>query len=223
VIANGGDMDTPVFIRADSVPAEMGADWALGGKGWGILGSSRRPGKTAVRTETESRQQLCGLVCRLLSVLSRGRELRDVETLIVDDRLGQELPTNASELLESAVRLDVPRVSFEDKSISLSESARAELEMQARVRLGNAVAGVDLSDSCATITYKRGLPAITVPKEVGSLLTKLGVNPSLAELASRIPSISESGDLLLVLRALEESRLVYLSFPEASCIAAGIS
>jgi hypothetical protein len=217
------DMAAPVFVRADCLTAEARPDWALGGPGWSVLGSSRRLACTVARVDTQSRRRLRALVCRLLARLSSAGELDDAETIVVDDRLGQELATTASELLESAVRLEVSRLSFGDTYLTLGESAQARLEAQARVQLGSAVARVDLGASCATVTFKRSLPTATVSSEVGLLLTELSNNPSLTELSARVPSTRNLGELWRQLRALEASRMVYLSFPEASCIAAGIS
>jgi hypothetical protein len=212
VTATESDTHTPVFLRPDCLDAGTRPEWALGGNGWGVLGSSCRLRETVMRIDTDSRRQLRPLIYRLLCEMSKSSQIREAGTLIVDDRLGQEMPVIASELLESAVRLQVPRLYFNNVSVALDERLRSTLERQARVHLGNAVARVELSESFATVVYKRGLAPVTIPKEAGFLLTALSDNSFTA--------VSE--DLLPLLRALEELRMVYLSFPEESCTAAGI-
>jgi hypothetical protein len=211
------------FTRADCLDAGHRLEWAIGGAGWGIMGSSQPLGVSDWRTDTSNRRQLCSYICRIVYGLSGRAELKDVQTVLVDDRFGQELPTTALELLEISVRFAVPVQFFEDSALTLSRTSRASLEAHSRVELGHAVARVDLTDSFGTVLFKRGRANATVSRDVGVLLRALGDKPTLPELSARLRFMGRPEDLLRLLRALESSRMVHLLLSEDSCTAAGIS
>jgi hypothetical protein len=207
----------PLFVRANHLTADEKPDWALGEPGWSVLGSQRRLGNMSMRIDTAAWQTLCSYVSKLLAVLSGRDEPLEAQTLVVDDRLGQELARNESELLETAVRLGVPCVVFGGKPLSLGTDLRDQLEGRARVRLGEAVARIDFGVSDTTIVFKRGRAPTTIPGDLGEVLNSLSDYGNLDELCASHTEIRPAR-----LRELEALRIVYLALPEDSCTAAGI-
>jgi len=219
----------PTFLRADCLTsAAAWPEWAFGGPGWSVLGTGRRQPAAAARVEPGGRRRLSALVRDLLLCLSDADELAAAQTLVIDERSGQEIATTAYELLESCVRLRIPRVHFLGSHLELDAAARRRLEWRARVRLGKAVERVVVGAADVTVTFRRSLPAAVVPLQDGLILAQLDVERSPLELVERLPRgpgpVPGPGldGPLGRLRVLEESRTLNFSLTEESCTTAGI-
>jgi hypothetical protein len=116
-------------------------------------------------------------------------------------------------LLDTCVRLAVPRMIFDGEVTELDAAARARLEDEAQVRLGSGVARVDFDGPAAVVTFKRYRPPLTLPAEESAILRLLQDRDSpvaLAHLSQETPP----DQVRRLVRALERARVLNLSIPE---------
>jgi hypothetical protein len=130
---------------------------------------------------------------------------------VVEDRFGREIPGTAIELLETCVRLGIPKLVFGTEVIELDEDVRAQLEIASRVRLASTIDKLEFDGHSAFVTFKRYLTSKALSAEESMVLVSLDDQPSLAELAERIQARDH---VLRLVRSLEQSRIVNLYLPE---------
>jgi tetratricopeptide (TPR) repeat protein len=213
---------TPAFVRArpDGAPEPLVPTTAVGGPGWGLIAARGAAGQNGVHGE--ARWPLRALLVELLTSMTRGLDLLDADALLVDDRLGQELPRSLGELLESALRLGASRVSFEGlEPLELDDPPR--LEACLTVRRGPAVETITCAAAGEVVVrLRRADEEVTYSGELAAVIRVLAdAELTVAALAARL-ELPEAG-LLGRLRTLEAHRVVYLSSSEESCTKAGIS
>jgi hypothetical protein len=215
--AIAGDFDTlpaPVFARSDRFaadPAPPPIDCAVGAPGWSIL-TARAPAPEQFRGANYRRLRAC--LYALLQALAPVSELAAQETILVDDRLGHEMAQTRAELLDTCVRLAVPKMVFDGEVTDLDAPARARLEQEAQVRLGSAVAQVDFDGPAAVVSFKRYRPPLTLPEEESAILRTLQDGESLAALARRMAPTQQPDQVRRFVRALERERVLNLYIPE---------
>jgi hypothetical protein len=214
--ALAGDFDTlpaPVFARSDRSAEDLppqAAACAIGAPGWSIL-TTDTPAPEQFRGPNYRRLRAC--LYALLQALAPVPELANRDAILVDDRLGHEMAQTRAELLDTCVRLAVPRMIFDGEVTELDAAARARLEDEAQVRLGSGVARVDFDGPAAVVTFKRYRPPLTLPAEESAILRLLQDRDSpvaLAHLSQETPP----DQVRRLVRALERARVLNLSIPE---------
>jgi tetratricopeptide (TPR) repeat protein len=196
----------PVFVRSGDVaePVPPGA----------ILYGAGAPGCSVLVSECETPSAFSGpdydhlrsVLRTLLQQLVPLNDLDDFNTLAIDDRLGCEIPSTASELVGTCLRLGVPQMRFGFETVEFDEERRRLLEMALFVRLGSAVDRMEFADGKAVVTFKRYLvPRVIIGDDV-AILTAIADRPLLIELARRLDR--PAATVLASLRALEQSRVV---------------
>ena len=220
-----GDVRPVAFVRADAPRVSCAPQplAALGKTGWGVLVAPELDGVTAA--EPEATRRLRAVVAELLGGLTGASGLFESGTVIVDDRLGQEIAASPYELVETALRLRGTTLSFEPGGrLELDEQTRARLESGLHVRLGGAVDIVAETGSGITVSFKRGLDDVRLPVEHAPILRVLEDQPPVGELAARLGMVKRGASgLLSRLRLLEAARIVYLSCSEETFTTVGIS
>ena len=206
-------LQPPVFVKPDDIPEEhlpQSGLLGVGDHGWGVL-VSRRPVRPQFvgPSHLRLRRSLYGL----LSSLQPCDDLEHAQTVVVDDRLGNEIPQGSRELLESCLRLRARGLVFADGRESYDPEERAKLEAGLRVRFGYAVDRIRFTPEGASVAFKRYLAPKGLDPEMSQILALMEDQPSLTELAERL-DLSHRFDLMLFrLRALERERVVALYLP----------
>jgi hypothetical protein len=196
--------------------AHCGA-YAVGNSGWGFF-AMRAPSKP--RFIGEKYRSLCLLVYEMTQRLTRGWDLASAETIIVDDRFGQEMPLTVLDLLSCCLRLKLSQMLFDGKLVRLGPESRARLEGQLRVRLSNIVAELTSVESGVIVGFKRYFRPKLVRSPLAAILPHLEAQPTVESIASNLKAVDF--DVLSALRMLEKSRVVELFLNETDCRDAGI-
>lgn len=208
---------SPVFVRVDQVSELMipGADLcAVGAPGWSIL-ATQTP--TVPQFVGRNHRQLRSLLYGLLKSMCPGDDLADLETIVIDDRFGREIPKTRCELLETCVRLRIPKMVFGTEIVKQDRNVCIRLEKASRVQLASAVDRVEFDGCRAYVTFKRYFAPKILVREEGQILTSLDDQPSLEELAERLQVGGHLGHLLRLLRSLEQTRMVNVYLPDKYC------
>jgi hypothetical protein len=152
------------------------------------------------------------LIADLLWKLHPSPELLEARTIVIDDRLGREMAASAEELLESCVRLRVPKMAFGDTLVALDDEACLRLESCSQVSLANAVSMVEHDDSEATVFFKRYLPPRRLSVPESSVLSFLRGGPA------KMPQVTRACMCTVgSVRELEEARIVNILLPADVC------
>ncbi len=128
-------------------------------------------------------------------------------TVVIDDRFGCEIPVTKAELVNTCLRLGVPRMCFCGEVLKIDESLRHRLEMQSLVRLGRAVDNLEFSNDGVAISFRRYLPSKFFTGTRAALLAEIVNGPiSVEELGRKFSDRSSA--LLARLRTLESLRVL---------------
>jgi tetratricopeptide (TPR) repeat protein len=212
--ARGLDGEPPSFAYAHDLPATAEVGWGAMGSGLGVLtavGAARR----ALETDSPSRVALRAAVWAVLGPVC---SVPEGSVVVIDDRLGCELPTTDLELLESSLRLHGCGLTQGNRRVQLDRALRSRLGESLQVTLGNAVDRVDRRVESALVIFKRRLAPtmLTVPElELVSLVED---EPTVGQLRERVAT----PDLCATLRGLELRRVVRLRATIQSGTVAGL-
>jgi hypothetical protein len=206
----GGWSGVPSFVRSDQLPGEAlqaPTTVALGGRGWSVLvlGS---PAPFAF--DGTQHRKLRIFLGNLLRWLGSGEAVERLETIALDDNLGCEIPQEPGELLETCVRLRVPRAIYEGSRFALPLDLRARLEEGASVYVGPAVDRIEVMSTGVQVTFKRYLSTKILLDTEASILAAIEDRPTLEVLCERLPWRPNVPAVLQTVRALEQDRLVRL-------------
>jgi tetratricopeptide (TPR) repeat protein len=209
-------LPAPVFVRSDRLPAAASPpviECAVGAPGWSVLATNLSlPAPFA----GAQHRRLCALLYALLQARAATEELANRATLVVDDRLGDEMARTRAELYDTCLRLDVPRMVFAGEIVELDQEVRAELAWQSRVQPGSAVAELQFADGSATVHFKRYRAPLVLTGADAQLLAALpGDRPLLlAELADRLGGGDHPDRVLAAARRLEQARVLAFHLAE---------
>jgi hypothetical protein len=145
-------------------------------------------------------RRLCALLAAILGDRDGSGTLAESGTIVVDSGVGEELPANELELLDTAIRLGCRSTVFEGRRYKLPEELRRRLEAASVVELGKGVAGVEQSNGEAIVHFKRYLPSRRLTPFETTVVEACG-QPA-----------GQCGDPALV-RSLEEAHVVRLRPP----------
>jgi len=159
---------------------------------------------------TARRGGLASLVHRLLVALG-AEELDPATALVVDDRLGRELPGSALELAGACVRLGVSRMSFDGRVFELDTE---ELELSSAVSIGPAVDLIEAADGAYTVYFKRYLPPAEVAAVEAGLLAGAARRPPMRELARQLDRFLTREEAVACIRTLEQRRMLTVELPD---------
>ncbi|HSF30585.1 MAG TPA: tetratricopeptide repeat protein [Candidatus Tectomicrobia bacterium] len=211
------------FIHADRLPEDAvpGAiSSAVGGPGWSVLMAS---GVATAPYTGAHYHPFQSLLSEFLRMLSPADALTTSGSIIIDDRSGREIPGTPIELLETCVRLGVPKMVFGTQMVELGRELRCRLEMHSRAHLASAVDRVEYGRAGGSVTFKRYLAPHGLSAEEAQILAALGDQPSLAELWQRTRQIGPLDRVVRMVRSLEQSRVIELSLSEDACVEAGVN
>jgi hypothetical protein len=162
---------------------------------------------------------LAALVHRLLVALG-AEELDQVTELVVDDRLGRELPASAVELAGACVRLHVPRMSFDGRAFALDVE---EFELSSTLSIGPAVDLIEAAAGGCTVYFKRYLPPAEVSAVEAAVLAGAATRLPVRELARQLDTFVTREEAVACIRSLERRRTLTVEVPEEAFSAAGTS
>lgn len=223
-IGHGDGTHAPAFVRADAPHATRSPrpDFAVGAPGWSLLTVARHD--AALIAARPSSRRLRAALVHILTAMIDAPRLAEARALVLDDRLGQEIARTPHELLESALRLDVPNVWFDGHPpLELGTEPRNRLRRSLRVGLGAAVDTIERSRRGAIVTFRRGRAHRALPEDLAAALDTSGRRRSVADLSTMLATPRGYDDLLAELRALEAEHILYLTCSEETCAEAGIS
>jgi tetratricopeptide (TPR) repeat protein len=211
-------LEAPAFVgsgwfassRTPPVP-----DCAVGGPGWSILATGvAYPPPFA----GPQHRQLRALLYALLQALAPGAPLAGAPTLVVDDRMGQELARTFAELLDTCLRFDVPKMVFDGEVTELGVDVRARLVREAHVQLGPAVAEVEFDGSTARVSFKRYRSPVVLDAADSAILALLppGTSRTVAEVARGDGADGDTDRVLPTLRRLQHERILNLFLTETA-------
>ncbi len=206
---NVGKSIPPTFIKSNylnghEIDRRM---WcAVGADGWGVI-LMQQP--LPSQYTGEKHQHLRLLLCKLIEVLGSFPEINNFGTIIVDDIHGREIPKTAYELLNTCVRLKVPKMIFDTSVVRLNDERRSSLEYEFIAQLSDAVEKVETNGSESLVIFKRYLSPMSLSQEQAAVLASLCQSGSVKELAKNC-KIAELDQLINMLRILEDSRVINL-------------
>lgn len=214
-------LPAPSFVRADGAPkaAFEQSVSALAAGGLGLLLTRE---KLPTVFSGANHLRLRALLYDLLKRLSPEAIFEGARSILVDDRLGREIPADALELLEACVRLSVPKVVFGSVEVELDAARREGLERLSRVRIGAAVAGVELGGEVPYVTYKRYMPPKPISSTASRIIASLDDCLSMQELAKRVCPAESFRAFADAVRSLERERLLEVYLTEDACARAGV-
>lgn len=209
------DEEAPAFLRLDRLDREdrAGVELAVGCTGWGVLVF---PGTLNVRSLGPRSSRLRIVLRRLAAVIAECPDLDRAGSLVVDDRFGSDLPATRGELLESCMRLRVPRMIFEGRTTWFDWKESGPHEM--RVRLGPGVDHVERTGDRVSVSYKRYRSPVTLSVRESLIVSRLVSDRcegmSFERISMELSSEIDSEDLRRLLLDLEELRIVHLYLSE---------
>jgi hypothetical protein len=201
-----GTVDGPSFVRADALEPGMivSATWyALEGPGCIVLAMEKRvPPVLFSQANARLRGALAGLL-----------RIRRLRTIVVDDQLGYEMPTNKTQILLVALRLGIRRLHLCGSTVELDERTRRRLESGMHICLSSAVDRVNFEPGRTVVIFKRYREPQVLSDPASQVLKIITDGNSKVEtLRTACPtSVSFSPDALL--RALERDRIITLDVP----------
>lgn len=149
------------------------------------------------------------LMLLLLEELTRSPLPAGAGTVIVDDAFGREIPSNVAELLAGALRLGAGAVAIDGALLPLDPELRDRMLESTRLRIGPAVDRLGFHEGRGVILFKRYLSPTMLSPEESALLRLLGGEPTIAEIAARLPELDRE-EIVALARGLEEKRVVEL-------------
>ncbi|MDQ2955507.1 MAG: hypothetical protein M3Y42_00890 [Actinomycetota bacterium] len=206
---NGRPLPAPVpgltFRRAADLSAEVleQADWRLYAVPGCLLAVAELP--LLPVTSSPGLAELAGVVSGYL-------DLPPGATVLVDDRLGCEIPSDIWEIVAVAVRLGM-RLTGGGRSLTADSGQRPALIAGARATLAPGVAALERDDAGRLIArFRRILPPLVLDEDASIVLLRLRDSPdaSLLELAACLDSGHQESYRLL--RKLEDARLIQLRY-----------
>jgi hypothetical protein len=131
--------------------------------------------------------------------------------IVVDNRLGRELPATFGELVETSIRMGAGRMVFGTETLALGREARGHLELASRAKLADAVDRAELAGDGALVTFKRRLPPRPLAEEASRILGALEDEPPLKEVVARLQGVVLPARVIRVVRELERWRILTLT------------
>jgi hypothetical protein len=203
-----GEIYSPVFCRVSRLEERTAIKGAAGTAGLSIIASAEQ---IPVGFSGNESLRLRGLVYHLLRAIQPDTLLAQVQTLAIDDRLGQEIPATASELLESCLRLGINRLIFDSQTYQLSDSEKVPMQSECTVQLANGVQSLHKAEDYIKVSFKRYRPAEVFTGQAANILERLAKGPVSYRELDYYPGPVAS---LTLLRSLELERVVYLDLGE---------
>lgn len=212
----------PVFVRGQRMHDHdaRGMGCAVLVPGWSILAAPAVLLREEPETASPSHRRLRSSLAALLELACTADELRNVQTIVVDDRLGQEVATTGPELLETCLRLRVPRIAWGSDAAELNASVSARLETRLRIRPGSAVDRLEFDPLSPCAVFKRYLAPRALTADEHELLSLLDDQPSIEQLRKR--TNHSHAAVMSVVRSLERNRVISPYLEDGACAAAGV-
>jgi tetratricopeptide (TPR) repeat protein len=204
---DGLGREPPVFVRAtdlaDATLPEITAYAFLGPSAGVVVAGSPVPAPIV----SPRFRRLRALVARLLchSVLPP-QDAQSIMTMVVDDRLGIEVPQTQVELLECCLRLGVHVYLHDGTRRYLDDERRARLESRLLVRLGPAVDRLEGRRA----RFKRYLPPRALGDEEWQIIQHVSPLLDIETLWRRRAKDMDRKRFLALLRGMERDRLIRL-------------
>lgn len=151
-------------------------------------------------------RRLRSILYQLLKVACSLDSLTDLQTIVIDDCLGYEIPATVLELLPACVRLEVAKIMIGTCTINIDEHMHSSIERNLWIRLTSIVKNVESDGSEIHVVFKRSYSPRTISSAQARILNLLNTEISLEQLAG-ICDI-EYQELIRILRSLEKSRIV---------------
>ena len=198
------DRPPPVFARAGAEPIDAGV--AFGAPGWSVIAV---PWSEPRAVDSPAVSGLAALVHGLLSAAAP--ELAHATTLLVDDSLGREMAVEREELIDTCVRLGVPRAHVNGERLELPPVEREAIEDRSHVLQGAAVASIDVAPGPGgrghrVARFRRYRPPYRLSAVEETILAACRGGATIIELCSRL-SLPRA-ELVQVVRGLERERVV---------------
>jgi tetratricopeptide (TPR) repeat protein len=210
----------PVFVRAAELPGPPHAlRRIVGGRGWSVI---RAEGDAPPPDDGPAARRLRGLLGAMIRCGADGDEGSAPGVVLVDDRLGRELAANPVEMIETAVRLAVPRVRYEAVDIELTPALRLVLEGSVRVSRSPAVDRVLRRNGEASVTFRRYRRPQELTGDEARLLGLVEDETPIELLWRRSGTHDPLPGFVRALRTLESKRVVEIRLTEQACIEHGL-
>ena len=178
----------PTFARSD---AAVRPDRAVLAGDVGVLAAPERLTPVPV---TPAAEALRAGLAAVLGARDAAGGLAGAGTVLVDDRLGRELPATPAELAGAALRLGVRRLYADGTAIELAAAAGP-------VRLGPGVEAVKPRGEGAVVTFRRYRPPRVLSDQEAALVARV----------ARGAPVGDAGTI--VRRALERDRVLVVEDP----------
>jgi hypothetical protein len=200
----------PTFARAGALEAiNSSGTWhaLLVAARW-VLGTAEetRPAISS-GANRHLRSVLSGLLPAVIPQKPTGRLL----TIMVDDRLGRDLPASEAELFEVCLRLNVRSLVIKGRSLHF-EKVLHQLQGLLHIRFSDAVDRVELGPTEVLVTFKRYRECLKLSGDDGNILRAIREAESTAARTCR--SVLKTAQIPWEsLRDLERSRIIDLYLP----------
>jgi hypothetical protein len=208
-------LDPPALVRSTSLPPDLRSHptaEAVGCADWMVVAL---PTEAPAGHDGAAHRRLRSLLHELLSQQQPVAALRDARTLVVDDRLGRDMPRTPAETVAACLRLGVPRAWYDGELLLDASSDRRTIERRQRVTWSDAVDRRGLDDETPTVAYRRYREPLRLAAEDAQLLRELEHRGTFGELLDADEG-ADPDALLARLRALERERVVTVDLAETA-------
>lgn len=217
-------MDSPISLVPVFTERAPDQDRALqavlvGAPGWSLIGDSHPI--APVFEGVSMRRLRRALGCWVASQSTY--DVKWVRTYYVDSRFGREIAVSPAEALETALRLKLGSVSFQDFDLCLDVKLRNELDRQSRLQISSLVSEIGRGQNGLDIKFKRCRQPVQLSDEtgivaaaerggcVGDVLVCQPAGVSWAHIFAEIACLEEAGVLWRKISAEEAARLTALN------------
>ena len=118
------------------------------------------------------------------------------------------------EVLELALRWQIPRLVVNGNTWEMGQDARSALETSLQARMGNAIDRVERTETQVSVYFKRYIPYKVLTPQQSEILQALDTPVRIVELKRNAASGLPWKEFLGLLRSMERSRLIHLEIPK---------
>jgi len=208
-----------VFLRSGELPPRAELERLAGEPGWGVITTAA---SASPAVDGPAARRLRALLGGFVRALEGTPHDSPAGLVVIDDRVGRELPATFTEAVETALRLRVPRLRYRGVEVELPVTLQDALECELWARRASAVERVLPGENGVLATFRRYLPPSVLNKDQANLLAALEDAKSVEDLLRRSEAVPIR-TLMATLRTLESARVVELRFPESAGIEARLA
>lgn len=201
----------PMFIRSDFFPQEMLSEktkscFALPGAS--IIISNLN---LTHRINSPNYQKLCSMLFELLKLVYPSKDFTKIQTIIIDDDLGYDVPDGIPEILGICIRLNLSSMVYGKNVIEIDDNLHLYLERKSHIKFTDVFKKIVTSECKPYVTFKRYYAPKIISDEETKIITCFNHDISIEHLEKK--SNIKFSNLIILLRKLEKERIIKIYLP----------